>query len=127
MPDIALIKSNVSALELTLPGSSELLGLTLDLLPPDDPKVKQVIKRNRDKMLINARKGKAATSDDEERISRELALAAVVGWTWTNKDASWNGDQPSFNMQALSEMVAVDWLRLQIDDHLGEMKNFFQR
>lgn len=126
MPDILSIQSTNSTLKLLHPNGSD-LGLSLFVLPPDAAEIKRYVQSERNRMLKNAQKRRAPTAQDEERISKEFAMIAVTGWQWTDKDASINGEQPDFSKDTLSELIEHEWLRNQIDEHVGELQNFFPK
>lgn len=122
---LSSIASHNSTLDLLMPGSSEPIGLRMEVLPPDHSEIKDLMRRILDRRRVLASKGRPVNTADDERASKELCLAAVVGWEWTDPDADWEGSQPSFSKAILKEMLERDWLRSQVDAFLGDDKNFF--
>jgi len=125
MADLASIVSSNSMLEILAPGSTMPLGLMVELLPPDDERLKVIGRQFRDKHRVLASKGRPVTTADEIAISKSICLTAAVGWKWTDSEATWNGEQPEFDRKLWADMLERDWLRSQVDEHLGDTKNFF--
>lgn len=124
--DFSKITSTNVKLDLLHPGTGEALGLQFEVLPPDHADIKQQMRRLVDLRRQKERRNQVATAADDERASVELCTAAVVGWEWTNEAGNWNGERPPFNKATLSEMLAIDWLRLQVDRQLADDKDFFR-
>jgi len=124
MLDLATLRTQRAQMEILHPKTGEAVGLRLELLPPDSPEIKAKVRTLRDAVMHKARRNVPVSSADTERNSVELCSVAVVGWEW-HGEGTWNGEKPSFNRATLAEMLAVDWLRQQVDDYLGDQKNFF--
>lgn len=125
MNDLASVQSHTKRLDILHPGTGEEIGLRVELLPPDDPKIKAAIRRLADMRRHKAQRNQIASAADDERASFEVCRVAVVGWEWTKEDASWNGDQPAFSATVLSEMLERDWFRLQVDREMAVDQGFF--
>jgi hypothetical protein len=128
--DLSNIASHNSKLEILHPGTGEPVGLTLEILPPDHSDIKTEMRRLIDMRRHKQQRNQPATAADDERASIALCIRAVVGWEWT-KDAAgalgdWNGERPEFNRTVLADMMARDWLRIQVDRHLNDDKAFYQ-
>jgi len=130
MVSINAIVSHNKPLSLIHPGSGEPIGLTFELLAPDNPAIKNKLRNLLDMRRHKAQRNQIATAADDERASIEVCKVAVVGWEW-EKDSNgnyigdWNGEQPEFSQSVLSEMLAIDWLRVQVDRELADEKGFF--
>lgn len=128
MSNFAEIKSANSFLEITHPKTGEPIGLRVEILPPDSEIVRSRVRAIRDARQHKERRGIVVTASEQERISIDLCVTAVVDWQWTKPidEANYNGEQPSFAKSTLAEMLkTLEWMRRQIDDHLGDEKNFF--
>lgn len=130
MVSIKTIISHNKQLALLHPGTDEPIGLTVELLAPDNPLIKGKIRYLIDMRKHKAQRNQIATAADDERVSLEICKTAVVGWSWdVDKDGKyigdWEGQQPDFNHQTLSELLELDWLRLQIDRDLNHEQGFF--
>lgn len=130
MVSIKDIASHNKPLEMVHPGTGEPIGLTVELLAPDNPVIKTLLRRLTDMRKHKAQRNQIATAVDDERASMEVCAAAVVDWTWTKDKegeyiGDWEGEQPDFNRKTLSEMLALDWFREQIDRDLSDQKSFF--
>jgi hypothetical protein len=124
MANLATIVSQNSTLELLAPGSTKPLGLRVELLPPDHERLKEIGRQFRDKHRLLAQKGRPVTTADEIAISKTICITAAVGWEWY-EDADWNGETPAFDRTIWKDMMERDWIRSQVDEHLGDTKNFF--
>lgn len=129
--DLSKIASSNGILELLYPGKTDPVGLRFEILPPDHEKLKQYMRKTRDKHRHLAARGRGVQTTDEEKIAKDLAMTAVVGWEWTkDKDGKYigsiNGENPEFSVAVLNDLVNIDWIRIQIDQFLADDKNFFQ-
>lgn len=130
MRNLKAIVSHNKKFEILDPETSEYLGLTVELLAPDNPAIKGKIRNLLDMRRHKAQRNQIVTASDDERASLEICKIAVVGWEWTkDKDGNfigdWDGEQPEFSQAVLSDMLAMDWFRERIDREMNIEKGFF--
>jgi hypothetical protein len=89
--DLSTVSPNNRLIKILHPGTGDEIGLTIELLPLSDPKVRAVKRR-----VVNERlqRNKKMTAEAMEKSGIELICAAAVGWTW-GKDS--NGKPLTFH------------------------------
>lgn len=131
MADLSAIASNNSFLPIEHPATGREIGLTLEIIPPDSEQIKAKMRQLLDRRKARAQRNQPVLTVEDERASLEICKTAVVGWNWSDDadgvPGSWNGEQPEFSQAILSEMLARDWLREQVDRHLADTKSFFSK
>jgi hypothetical protein len=123
--DIGTIKSGNTTVKIKHPASMEPTGLEIELRPMFSPEVKAVTRRIKDQALKLGQRGKTFTSDDIDKNTTDILVAAVANFKFTG-DAKWHGETPKFDQKIVREMVAIDWLAAQLDEALGDTSSFFR-
>lgn len=129
--DIAKIAPTTYPLKIKDPATGKFAGLTIELADTSDPSFKAVQRSITDKGLTKARRGKIIAADEREENAINLMVSVVRGIKWENdadgKPASFGGKQLEFTEPNVRLLLAVDWLRDQVEDGLSEQSNFFKR
>lgn len=122
--DIADIVPGEIEIEIKHPKTGEGMGIFVKLMSYDDARMKSVRKKITDRRLYLDARGKNFKADELEENRNELTFAAMVGWRWDG--VTFEGRDPEFNRK---EVFAVfnkyAWFVEQLDEVLGESKNFF--
>lgn len=123
--DINAIAPTTYSLELKHPSTNELVGLTVELVSTSDKRFKANERKITDVAMKKRARGKVFTAEEIESNRDVLIASCIVGWKWS-KDGSFGGDKLEFNPSNVGKLLAVDWIRQQIDDALAEPANFFR-
>jgi hypothetical protein len=128
--DLSTVAPNNRKVAILHPATGEEIGLTIELLPLSDPKVRAVKRR-----VVNERlqRNKKMTAEAMEKSGIELICAAAVGWEWgkdaNGKPLTFKGKVPEFDddkRNLRTVLKELDWVRAQLDDALGDEGSFFQ-
>jgi hypothetical protein len=123
--DIGSIKASTFSLEIKHPSTGESVGLTVELVSPTDDRFKRIERKVTDVAMKKRARGKTFTADELEENRNALIASTIVGWKWS-KDGSFGGEKLEFNSSNVAKVLAVDWIRGQIDEALAEPANFFR-
>lgn len=123
--DLADIRQEPIAYEITHPKTGENLGIIVKLLPMTDPAIKKVGRQIQDrKNHLNAR-GKTLKAEEMEEFRIQLCAAAIYGWEWYG-DVTFNGSKPEFTPKNVHKVLSEkEWFLDQIDEKVGDTKDFF--
>lgn len=117
--------------EITHPGTGREMGLRLFLQAIESEAVKPVTRRIENERLKLERTRKGGFNADQLRQNGiDIITACVTGWEWY-QDADGNpggfaGEQLAFTPVNVKTVIAVDWLRTQLDRELMDESRFFQ-
>lgn len=131
MADIASVKPIERTIEIKHPGTGENVGIRVQLMSADDPRMKGVNRRIQDQRLQLESKGKAFKSDDLENNLNTICFKAMIGWTWYdtgNGDGptTFNGEVPEFNRaNVFAVLKELSWFENQIVTEISDEKAFF--
>jgi len=104
------------------PGTDEPLGLEVELRPMSDPKVREAKRKAQNARL---RKSKI-TAEQLESFTRDLCVAAVADWKFTDAELTLWGEQPECSESKLRKALTnLPWLQAQIDVELDDDAAFF--
>ena len=120
--DLSAIKPVTIDVRIQHPGTGVETGLVIKIASRQSEAVKTVTRRHLDKHI--ARRGKKMTIDDLETQNTEILTAAVTGWEW-NGDASWGGKKLELTPENVAEILAVEWIRRQIEEATADEADFF--
>lgn len=116
--DLSAIKPAPIEVPILNPGNAQPTGLVLKCISPHDasaaPARRALIDRSQ-------RKGGATESD-----SLDFLCALVMSWEWTG-DATWNGEKPTCTPANVRKVLAEPWVRVQLDEALGDTAAFFRQ
>ena len=128
--DISNIAPGTSKVEIKHPATGAPIGLTVELASIYDERFKAVERRITDDVMKKRVRGKVMQADQIDANRNELIAAVIIDWEWGNgpdgKPATFNGDQPKCTPAAKSAILAVGWIRDQIDAKLEETESFFR-
>lgn len=129
--DISGITTSNYLHKLVHPGTGRYLGLTIELAPTTDPAFKTLERQITDKALTKRIRGKVTKSEEIEENRTVLISAVIRGFIWENdadgKPGSFGGEQMKFSPENVAKLLAVEWIKDQIDEALAEQANFFKR
>lgn len=118
-------------LRLKHPGNGKYVGLTITLNSTSNDATKKVERKLVDRRLKLSARGKNFNVDEVEDNGIEYLASAIAGWIWEIDDdgepGSLNGQQPEFNLINARKLLAVDWIKDQIDEALADNARFFQK
>jgi hypothetical protein len=70
-------------------------------------------------------RNKTPTSDQIEENDLTLLASAVVSWDWRGS-TTFKDSKPACNISTIKRVLSeLPWFRKQIDEALGDTKNFF--
>lgn len=123
--DIASIKADSRAVEITHPATGEKLGIRITLLPDTDPKVKKVQREFQNRQFAN-RKMKL-TAEQLESNTFESLVAAVSGWEWYGEDAVFEGEKPEFSDENVRRVLKkAVFIKEQLLDEFNNREAFYE-
>lgn len=134
--DISSLAPTTTDLEILYPGTSGPIGLTLTLLPSDDPAVKAARNRIDREELAGFKKNPqnfTPKTEDEKRIL--ICVAAISGWAWGDgpdgKPLTFEGSEnPKFSKEAVERLLRLDkmdYIARQVMQELNNASAFFQK
>jgi len=129
--DISSIKPTEKTVEILHPATEEEIGIRVTLISMDDPAMKNHKRQVQDRRLKKEQKGKALKSRELEDDMDELIFRAMKGWEWYKPEgakqaANFRGETPKFNRKNVLDVFAeLPWFLDQLNEHLGEEKDFF--
>lgn len=95
-------------------------GVFVMLASRDSDAVKAVVAKNVDRRIAAIRKGtKGVALSTVEAEAREVLKVAIIGIRDTTEDPM------EFSPETVDELLAVDWVRRQLDEALGDESLFF--
>ncbi len=126
--DIASLKPSERKHEMLHPGTNELLEISVSLMSLNDDRMKPLRRRIQDRRLNLERRGKTFSAEEIEENKKEVCFGAMTGWDFYGKEASFNGAKPEFNRANVFNIFnSLPWFQDQINDALGEDKDFFHK
>lgn len=139
MTDLATIKQTDRTIEIVHPKTGENLGLRVTLVSLDDERLTKIKRQITDRRLYLEARGKTFKAEEIEENANNITFAAIVDWEWYNPTGSagddgysadampdFKGEQPDFNRKNFLEMTGeVKWIKNQINEAIGESKDFF--
>lgn len=120
--DLLNIKPATQKVEILHPGTGERTGLVLEVTSMEADAVKRVNRRQMDKALRS--RAKKMTAAEIEANATERLSAAVVGWEVTGT-ANLGGQKMDFTPENVATVMALDWLRRQVEEAIGDDAAFF--
>ena len=124
--DISGIDPHTSTLRLKLPGSSEKIGLALELQSLTSDACQKVVEENQAAYAEAREKHGEIPKETYEEGGLKLYAATIVGWTW-EKDASWGGEQLKFTKANVMKVLSKDFILRQVTEAANEQKRFFAK
>lgn len=141
MTDITQLQLPERTLEIIHPGTNQPFGIRVTLMHINDERLAAVKRNILDRRLYLEARGKTfkATEIDENELN--ILFTGMVGWEWYNptgvegdkgfdpsRQPSFEGDEhPSFNRPTVASlMTKVAWFKTQINEAMGELKEFFR-
>jgi hypothetical protein len=128
--DISEVVPVTFKLPIKHPRTGNLIGLTIELAGTNDDKFKAVERNVTDQVMKKRARGKVLTAEEIEENTERLISSTIVGWEWTadadGRKGSFGGEQLGFTPANVAKIVAVTWIRSQIDDALAEQSHFFR-
>ena len=122
--DISQISPSTVELDLRHPGTRKPLGIIFTLRSNHDPIVKSATEAFLEKSRATERRGNPLSVADMKAESVKLSAAAVENIRFTG-DGEWKGGKPKFSAELAREMLALDWVRAQIDKQVQAEADFF--
>lgn len=118
-------------MEITHPGTGREFGLRLFLRAIESDEVKPVTRRIENERLKLERSRKGGFNSDQIRQNGiDIITACVTGWEWHDdadgQPGGFKGEQLAFTPANLKMVLAVDWVRTQVDRELMDESRFFQ-
>lgn len=136
--DISNYKPSERVLEIVHPGRNAVnLGIRVSFMSIADPRMKKIKRSIQNRKLQLDARGKNFKADEIEENRNDITFEAMTGWEWYKIDKDGNeaadGEQANFHGKvpafARREVYAVfdelSWFRDQIDEAIGEEKDFF--
>ncbi len=101
--------------------ANEPTGIFVTLTSRDSAEVKAVVQKASEKRLAAMRKGsnKPFAMADIEQDALNVLRAAIVGIEDTTEDPM------EFTPETVEELLAIDWVRRQLDEAMGNEALFF--
>lgn len=121
--DLTQIAAQTTDVEIKHPATFEPIGLLVKLRPMSSPEVRAVQRRITNENLRSRQAKLTAEKLDASR--NQLLEAAVADWKWSGT-ANLNGETPKCTVDAVRELLKIDWIRDQLDTALGDESLFFQ-
>lgn len=117
---ISTLKPNPTT-KVELIKGGEATGIYLTLTSRDSQEVKAVVQKATEKRLAAMRKGgsKPFTMAEIEQDALAVLRAAIVGIEDTTEDPM------QFDAETVEELLAIDWVRRQLDEAMGNEALFF--
>lgn len=120
--DIAQLNPAARWIDITNPATHKPTGLRIQLRPMSHAAIQKVQRSHTDKM---ARQRKfRLTAAEIEAHSLDVLVASIEAWEWGG-DASFNGEKPDLTPENARLVLAVAWIKEQIDSELGDSEAFF--
>lgn len=123
--DLLAIAPETTTVSIKHPKTGAIIGLTVDLLPLTDIKVKTTIRGIRETEKKLARRGKTFNTLETEQNNITIIISAIAGWRWDD-GANLGGEQLPFNEKNARKLLEIDWLNTQLDLELGDTSQFFR-
>lgn len=120
------IKPIVRTVDILHPGNDEPLGITVDMISMNDPKIKKILRRYLDEKLALEAKGKHVKGEEFIANTNMLIFQSMTGWDWG--DNTFKGEVPDFNQRNV--FLVLDekpWFRDQLNLALGDHASFFPK
>lgn len=126
--DLANIKPAEEIIrEIVHPGSGKEIGIRVSVRSIDDEKMKPIRREIQNRRIKLEQRGKSFNADQLEENNNRLLFKAMTGWDWYGKDIDFHGDKPAFNEDNVMRLFdEATWFRDQIQEMVGETKDFFQ-
>ncbi len=125
--DICELKPVERTIDIVHPKTGEALGITVNIISLNDPKIATLKRRIQNQRLDLERRGKGFKADDVEENFTNLLIAAITGWEWKD-DATFHGEKPELNEKNIKEVFKeLPWFKNQIADAIGDEESFFLR
>lgn len=124
--DLADLKPVERAIEILHPGTDEPIGIRVNLVSMDDPRLKQLRRRFINESQKAAQKNKILDADDLERNSNEVLFAATTGWEWYGENINFHGEKPEYTKRNFYAVIdELPWFKRQISEVMDDTKGFF--
>lgn len=125
MTDISEINYVEKTVEIVHPATKELLGISVSLMSPDDPRLERIKTKILDERLALEAKGKNFKADQINKNRDMILFRAMTAWDWSG-DTTFEGEKPELNqVNALKVFAKLPWFRTQIDEAFSELEGFF--
>lgn len=122
--DISQIVPKERTVELTHPGTGEKLGITLNLMSADDPRLKRTQRALMDQRSERQRRNKIMTAEEMEAGMIKLLAQTITGWNWGER--KWKGETPVYSTRtAMQLLTESEWIYKQVNDAVGDVAAFF--
>lgn len=136
--DISVFKPSERVIEIVSPNRNAVnLGIRVSLMSIADERMKKIKRKIQDRKLHLEARGKNFKADEIEDNRNDITFEAMTGWEWYKIDKDGNetadGEQATFlgkvpqftRRDVYAVFDALSWFRDQIDEAIGEEKDFF--
>lgn len=103
--DISTLKPSNSFVPLVHPGTKEELGLVFEMRSRHADEVQEVVTKYTEKLTNRNGKRREPTPEESKQHNRQLILASIVGWEWTDPELTFEGEQPKYSRETLSKWL----------------------
>lgn len=113
MSDISSIKSSEILLSIRHPSTDAELGITVQLMSIQDPRLKQAKRQIQDRRSALEQRGKFMKAEEIEENANNLSFAAMTGWHWEQEDTTeqvvegYETDKKTGEQKAIYKTVVV--------------------
>jgi hypothetical protein len=122
--DISNIQATNHKVALRHPGTGEDLGLVFEMRSRHSKEVKRVNERFEQKHT--GRRAKEPSPAEKRQHSKELIVASVAGWEWTDPDLVFEGEQPEYSADVLKKWLKdYPWMLEFFSEEFIDDANFF--
>lgn len=109
--DISTLKPRNTFVSLEHPGNKAELGLVFEMRSRHSDEVQAVAQKHTDKLTNRHGKRREPTPEESKAHNRQLIMASVVGWEWTDSELNFNGEQPEYSRETLAAWLKeYDWM-----------------
>lgn len=136
--EISSFKPSERVIEMMSPTRNPVrIGVRVSLISIADPRMKKIKRKIQDRKLYLEARGKNFKADEIEENRSDITFEAMTGWEWYKIDkdgnesadgeqATFHGKVPAFNrVEVYAVFDELSWFRDQIDEAIGEEKDFF--
>lgn len=126
MTDIADIQYVEKTVSIVHPATKEPIGVKLNLMSPDDPRMERVKTKIMDERLALEAKGKNFKAEQLKKNRDMVLFRAITSWTWEG-DTTFEGEKPELSqVNVLKVFNTLPWFRSQVDEEFSELESFFE-
>jgi len=127
MMDISTLTPRNAFVNLEHPGTGEELGLVFETRSRHSDEVQKVTRDYDARNQPKRGRGKEPSLLEKRAHSRDLILASVVGWKWTDPKLVFDGEQPAYTYETLKKWLKdYPWMVEFFSRAFLEDENFFE-